>query len=832
MNQAASKPQKNLMFRVAKWLLYFAIFIAVLLAILPIGIRFGAEYALKELGAERAQIEDIDLNLFTGRFALKNLQVDYQQQTTLALDELAVDLDLSTLLNKQILVDDLVVSGLKLAVFEEQEQLVIGIPLPQSDDSNDDDTESAPSAWSFGIQRIDLNNIVINANYQQQNHTIALDKVVLGQFLLWQSEQATPLLVEAHINGAPLSIKSELAPLAETQQFDVAIDLKNLNLAPVKQFLPEDIQQFLVKASVQSKIGVSIQPNGDLHIQQDGGLAVQIDNIELADIALNARNITWQGKTQVTLPKDQQPAIQANGKVELAGVNANYSPLLLNTAFEQLTWQGKAAVNLENLDETLQVSGDIGLNQWFLHDQQMAANLAAFDQLTIQQLNLNTLNALAIQLVQLQGLQAFQSNPAALVQLGDLQVSEINLADLAQLNIDAVKLSGIGVELKLDANGKIAVLDEWLFGLNQRLEQQNSDTVTTEEPQESTAFNYQIKQILIDGTNNIHFVDGNVEPSVKHSVNLQKIALGNLDSKQPNQLTPLDIDLKLYQHGRFLVTGELAPLADLTSMNGSLNAQIQGIELPDLSAYIEKAIGYQAKQGQFNSDSRIAIKQGQLDSETKVRIQRIDLKPVNEEIIAQASKSIAMPVSTALKIITDKRNTLNLTVPVKGDLNDPDVKVSTIMSGAIRQAVKNTAVTYFKFAVQPFGAIMMVSEAISDKTLQARFEDVLFEPGTANMVEQQKGYLAKVAEMIQDKKDFSIVSCVVVTEQDFLAREKPLMLKDDEKYQWDEASKTLAEQRLEFIRSTLIDQHGLSSSQVQACKPTIGKGKPRAIMGI
>jgi hypothetical protein len=89
-----------------------------------------------------------------------------------------------------------------------------------------------------------------------------------------------------------------------------------------------------------------------------------------------------------------------------------------------------------------------------------------------------------------------------------------------------------------------------------------------------------------------------------------------------------------------------------------------------------------------------------------------------------------------------------------------------------------------------------------------------------------------MAEMIQDKKDFSIVSCVVVTEQDFLAREKPLMLKDDEKYQWDEASKTLAEQRLEFIRSTLIDQHGLSSSQVQACKPTIGKGKPRAIMGI
>lgn len=828
--------------------LYSVMAFAILLVLLPLGLRIGAEIALKKFGAETATIRNMDLNLFTGTFAMDELYVSYLDKPSLSIQRLDVDVSILALFKKQLLVENLAVKGLHLAIFQQEDAWVVGIPLPETEAeteeaTSEDDEQNEPSDWVVGIQQLTLDNISIDASYQEKQHNLQLDTLALNDVFMWQPKDFSDFSIEGSINQAPLSLRSQLMPFADTQQFKIHLALDKFDLAALQGFLPEDIHTLAAKLSINTNIQLSLHANGDIQLQQEGMVDIALDDISMDDIQLSAEHIIWGGTIDLAMANEQDPIVDTDGSIRIGTLNAQYMPLLINTHFDQLEWQGQTKTDVGDIDNSLKVSGQFILDNWHLFDQQLAADLASFEQLLLQDIRLEGLADIQLAALQLKQLQALQNADTAVMKLGDIQLDSIAFKALHQLAVEKVTLTDLQVAMSRNSHGHLEVVDEWLASLDQRMAAQKENSSTENSTEEATpatedatesdnTFSYRIAAIQFAGDNPITLKDTGVTPAVSHSANIKKLAIGRIDSQNTAQRTPLDIELQLYRHGSLSLEGDITPLEDISAISGKLNAAIKGIDLTDISPYIEQSIGYSAKSGQFNSDTQATMKQGQLDSETKVRILRVDLRPADEAIIAKASQSLTMPVSTALRVITDGDNNLKLTVPVKGDLSRPDVKINKIMAGAITQAVKNSAMTYFKYAMQPFGAILLVSQAINDKVLQARFEDVRFNPGTAEMVAEQASYLEKVAKMIQDKKDFSIIACVMVTDEDFLARRRPPKLEDGEKYTWDEESQTLAADRLEFIRSTLIQQHGLSSEQIQSCKPSIGKGIPRAVMGI
>lgn len=850
MSKSTTQSKSNKLLRVS----FFAfIALTLFLAVLPIGIKFAGQYVLKDLGADEAYIGDVDLNLFTGRFALKDVQITSKQQQTVLLNELVFDLSIQALLRKQLLVEKLSIIGLDVNVFQHGDTWVVGIPLPEADANEAEldeisQEEQLESTWSFGVNSIHFENINAKLSYQEENFSVYIDELALSELLMWEPENRSPFIINGLINNAPLRLSSELEPFTETPFIQFELKLSNFDLGFVSSFLPDDVKQLSATLSIDTRMQVHLQEQGKLSIKQQGGFALNDVRLATKELQAGLSRLGWQGKADVSLDQQQNAIVGLDGQLEASLLEASHLELLLGTQLEKFSWQGSVALDTSNTMESMQLGADINLVQWLLRDGHAEADLAGFERLSFDQLKLQGLDDVQLQNISLEGVKALAGDQFDLANLAQLSAQNIHLQQQSDLHIEQVFIQDPSANVLLNQHGNIDRVDDWLLPLIEKVQQYfandeteviaeapSTDSKVSEtgpETEEQTTFSYQLDKLIIQAGEVISFTDQTISPAVKHQVVLQKIDLGKINSKQLDALTPIDVQIKLYKHGKFTVAGELTLLQAIEQMNGQLNAAIKGIELADVSPYIEQNVGYQARSGQFNSESQAAIKQGKLDSKTKVRIQRIDLKPHNEETMAKASKSIAMPVSTALKIITDKNNTLKLTVPVKGDLSNPDVKVNKIMSEAITQAVKNTALTYFKFAVQPFGAIMMVSQAIGNATLQARFENVRFEAGTAEMVKEQKGYLAKVAEMIKEKKDFSVVACVYVTDEDFLARKRPPKLAEGEKYQWDEESKELAEDRLEYIRSSLIERHGLESNQIQACKSQLGKGQPRAILGI
>ena len=825
------------------WPAWLIIALALLLTLLPAGLRIGAEYALENFGAESAQIENIDLNLFTGHFAVEGLKVNYARQPTLSVDAFSINLNMLSLPRKRILVDTFTLSGVDLKIFQQQQQWIIGLPLPdpasngETDAAQEEETQE-PDSWQFGIHQFSLQDIALDASYQGNHHSLALKKFSAAELLMWTPDEQSRFSLAGSINNAPLQLNSDLQPFAETQTVAVQIKLDKLQLSPLQDFLPEDISKLAAQLSLDTAVQLALQNNGDIHIVQDGTIAVTVNELAMAAINIAANDIRWQGQTDVAIAANQQAEIHAEGTASLNRLQTDYQPLRLSARLADLQWQGKAGVDLADSENSLTSSGTLQLDKLQLHDTERQADLLNLARLALDDMRINGLADLQIAALTLEQINAMQNGESALGRLDAVNMDNIQLAQMNALNIEAVGINALNIDLVQSPQGNIEVLESWLADLKKRQHQAASESATepgrqasADDTENTAPFSYAIGNIQFNGDSLIRFTDKATSPAIVHPLVIEKINIGTISSTNTATPTAVEVALKLYDHGSFNLDGNITVLKPVAAMDGKLTADIKGIELTDLSPYIENAIGYQANSGQANISSQASITNGQLDSTTEVRVLRIDLQPVNQELIAKAGKKLAMPVNTALAAITNSDNTLKLTVPANGDLSRPDISVERIMAGALTQAVKNSAMTYFKYAVQPFGAIVLVSQKIGDMQLQARFEDVRFQPGQAAIVDEQSGYLEKVAGMIEAKKDFSVLVCVMITDQDFQAMGSQ-QAAEEKAYQWDKNSETLARERLQLIRSTLINEHGLDADQVQSCKPQLDSGIPRAVMGI
>ena len=900
-------------------LIYVVIGIALFLVLLPEGIRLGARYALTEFGAQAAQIDDIDLNLFTGQVGISGVTIEYNGETTLSLVDLRLDLDMAALFSKQLLVEQFQIVDLSARAYENEGQWVAVLPIPQDEsdqaapETDPEESAGEDSPWKIGINALALERVSLSARYQGQEHNLTLNQLTASDLFMWEPQKQASLALKGQLNGATLDFDSGLKPFAQPRAFSVDIAVAGLDLSPVNQFLPDNIEHINASLDLDTRVSLELKANGAVGINQEGSVALSLKEARAQGIAAAIENIRWQGTVDVLFPPDSTATVAADGEAAVRNLKADYAGLLASTEFQALVWEGavnvelprqaqplltlKGGLSLENWganqgtlglahnladltwqgdvtadlaapDSSLTMQGNLNLGPWRVTDEEIAGQLLMLEALAVNQLNIQGLDDMSVGEVRLTGISAMNSgspesadaaksdikNTAGkgLAALGSLLVKDINLNARNKLDIGSVALGDLNASLTRTEDGKIRVLDDWIAGLKGRGEQfqqelaantaapvdneagdQTTPAADGEDTDSSdTPFQFAVGKLSMDGENRFVFTDYGVEPDVIHPVSIKTLALGRLDSASSASLTPVDLEMSLYEYGTLEVRGKATPLQTLDALQADLKAQIKGVELPELSPYIENTLGYHANSGQLNLKTDATIKAGKLDSETRLKVLRMDLKPVDQALIDKLGKKLTMPVDTALSVITDSDNTLSLTIPVNGDLARPDIQLDRIIGGAVSQAVQNAALTYFKYAVQPFGAIMLVSEKIGDMTLQAKFEPARFVPGTADIVPAQSGYLEKVAAMIKEKKDLSVLVCVMVTGQDFKARENPPEIPEGKDYQWDPASEALAKARLDTIKNSLINTHGLSPDRVQTCRPQLGKGEPRAIMGI
>jgi hypothetical protein len=345
----------------------------------------------------------------------------------------------------------------------------------------------------------------------------------------------------------------------------------------------------------------------------------------------------------------------------------------------------------------------------------------------------------------------------------------------------------------------------------------------------------------------VNFQDNSVAPVFKQSLYISKARLENLDNSKPDQPGKLSLEGKLGKYSKISLNGNVQLFTTRPGMD--LVGKIDAVELPPLSSYTAGKLGYNLMSGQMDADIKLKIVQGKIDANNDLTINNLTVKPADPEKMKKLTEQISVPLDTALNMLRDKENNIKLTIPVKGDIDDPKFDASDAINQAIGNAMKGAAVGFLQHALQPYGALITIAKIAGKAANAVHLQPLVFTTGTVVTEKDPGQYLDKIASLLKSRPNLRIKLCGKATENDRLylhnqlaeelkkkaASVKPKQTTDTRKSikvppVTDNTLLDLAKKRAEMVKDLLVNQKQIDAKRLFICNPEVdkdAKGKAR-----
>jgi len=830
-----------------KWIIVTTLALVVLsvLALLPVAVQFGLRQWLLDNGGERVQVADVDLNLFTARLQLKGIRVETDGRDTLSVDRAGLDLAWLPLLQRRIVIEALSLDGIGMDITRDEDgQLHAGgITIPAGGNTDAAAAEKAQQdatpEWQIGIDSLTLSDIDLRYRDPKLQMDSHIERLGLRDLAAWRPDSDAPVSLRASVNGAPLSFEGGIAPFGDSPRLDGRIKLQDLPLADFQKIIGV-AEQLGGKLSLQTEISLDLPATGMALQLEDSTLRLDQLQWTMPQIQLQQESLRWAGNVEL---KQAGGTTQVSGAGEISGkqLDTTLPPQKLKIAQQELQLDIDFQLETGATDDTAKISARLAtLHISELHSWADGFPLAGMGSLSLEGLRLHAPQSLEIDSIRIQQGYAAKADGETppLFNHDSLDIDKLTLKEGNQLSIDGVLLKQAQVYLTRAADGgsnlgalKTAVAQ---LGGGGTAEDSTETPASNDNQTASRPATFHIGQLQIGDDSTIVFDDAGVTPRTRIDIGIDNFELDNIDNSSPDQVTRLQGKGTLGRFGRYQLSGQLQPFAD--KLTAKITAGIQSLDLPPLSPYTASDLGFRLRSGTLSSDIDVAIEQDQLGGEIKLTLQQLELVPVKEK--DQQGGMSAASLDTSLNMLRDSNNTIALTIPLSGDINAPDFNINDAINQALMTAARNGAMTYFIYALQPYGTMLAVAKLAGEQITKVRLDPVTFGPGASELDDTARDYLQKVARILRERPKVAIKVCGIAVDSDAAAltpapekaqnaEEKPPAREPLDEEALRKQLEQLAQQRAiavrEFIRA------GDVSQQLVSCLPEVESGKADAV---
>jgi len=197
---------------------------------------------------------------------------------------------------------------------------------------------------------------------------------------------------------------------------------------------------------------------------------------------------------------------------------------------------------------------------------------------------------------------------------------------------------------------------------------------------------------LVNG--NIDFSDFFVKPN--YSANLTGMN-GQISQITPGQAGDLELRGRVDHTGSVEILGKVNPLADPLYLD--LKANASDIDLPRLSPYSGKYVGYGIEKGKLSAKVAYKVENRQLSAENNIVLDQLTF---GDKV--DSPDALELPVLFAVSLLKDRNGVIDVNLPISGSLDDPQFSVGGIVIRIIVNLIVKAVTAPFALIANLVGA--------------------------------------------------------------------------------------------------------------------------------
>jgi hypothetical protein len=856
--------------RTHKWAtvaVFFLVLLTLVISLLPVVISSQLQKWLLANGADEVSIENVDFNPFTAELAIYDLTARRKGAETLKLKSLQVSMLRLPLFEHRVVIPQVLIDELAMSVdLSDPAALRFGgisltAPSSQSEEKKQSETE-----WSILVSSLVFNSHQYAIKKLALKSTVNIARLKIDNLDTAKNAEAFWVDLQAHLNGSAVNLSGKVSAFVEEPGFEGDYSVNKLEITPFLAEISPSFSSNRLTVSAENALQAKLLKNGELTFSQQGKSQLQdliwkaadteihskamlwsgsvsgktqgqdstniktdgkLGIVELAfkepqtTLNINNRQFDWSGKTNLILASSGNLDIMVDGQLDNHGLQLKQSEKDLMLINEKIKWHGD--LTLQKAEETLALLSSANAELEGLKVSRMSNNqgLISASHIKADSLRLEAVDKIHLEQLAIHQLRLDKSVIAANDEIkenfiytqDELILEQLDYSTADGLAIKQVEPSNINANLYRSKSGvwhfeHLLALDK----LAADAEDGGANQPETEAHSESKVA-IRIEKISLKNQAKISYIDHMLAQGFKQHIVIESLEIDNIDNTSM-KASPVKLKAKL-DKASINVEGSISLFAAAAEFD--FKADIKALSMLPYSSFMEKALGYQVDSGILSAKGKFKGAKGKLESETDLTLNQLDIKPLTEAQLKKLGAKQNSGLETGLSMLKDKNDTIKLKLPVNGKFDNLKVDPGDIINQALGSALKSGAKTYFAAALFPFGTLLVIADAASDKAMQVKLDPVVFTRATGEFDVKYHEYLQKVAAILEEKPEIYVKVCGVASPSDrdyFVAQMKQEFLATLKKTETVDASKEQRQKQAEFS----VDEKILSDKLTELAK--------------
>jgi hypothetical protein len=239
----------------------------------------------------------------------------------------------------------------------------------------------------------------------------------------------------------------------------------------------------------------------------------------------------------------------------------------------------------------------------------------------------------------------------------------------------------------------------------------------------------QVKLIKLAAT----FQDLSIEPNVKTSLTQFGGTIKGLSSKQ---LKKADVNLtgRIGRAAPLKIVGKINPLSEDAFTD--LVITLGGMDLTPAGPYSGKYAGYGLSKGKLSLDLKYKVSQKVLEAENLVHVDQLTFGEKTN-----SPDATSLPVPLIVGLLKDRKGLIEVDMPIRGNLNDPDFKYGKVVISTLLNLLG-------KVVASPFA---LMGKLVPGGGSEADLQFIEFQPGSAALLESEVHKLDALEKALDER---------------------------------------------------------------------------------